>query len=55
MPPICVLSNARWTSATNAPMVITARTSPQSTVTAGTKSRPASWLCRPSAASAKSE
>ena len=38
MPPICVLSNARWTSATKAPSVTSASGSPNRTVATGTKS-----------------
>ena len=53
--PICVLSNARCTSATNAPSVINASSSPHSTVTVGRKSRPDSLVWRPIAASANSE
>jgi hypothetical protein len=50
-----VLSNARWTSATKAPSVISASASPKITVTAGTNSRPTVLVWRPIAARAKSE
>ena len=46
IPPICVNSNARCTSATNAPSVTTSRTSPKITVNAGPNSRPARSLWR---------
>ena len=54
IPPICVSSNARCTSATNAPSVTTSRTSPTITVATGANARPARSLWPPIAASANS-
>ena len=54
IPPICVSSNARCTSATNAPSVTTSRTSPKITVSVGANARPARSLCAAIAAIANS-
>ena len=55
MPPICVLSNARCTSATKVPIVINASSSATPTVSAGATSSPSRSVWRPTAASANNE
>ena len=55
MPPICVLSKARCTSATKAPIVTSASRSATPTVSAGATASPDLSASRPIVASANSE
>jgi hypothetical protein len=55
MPPICVLSNARWTSATKVPSVTSAERQPEHDGGDGHEVAPRLVVSWPSVASATSE